>query len=91
MRHVGFVLLLLLALCMALPPSIVFSMNECQLNTSSAAIDECFRNAERSRLIYAGTLVAGLVLSTALHVVGSRWKVLGLMALAVGPWLTLLV
>jgi hypothetical protein len=91
MKHVGFILLLLLALCLALPSGVTWAMNECQLNSTSAAIDACFRNAERRYHLWIGALVAALVLSIGLHLAGSRWKALGLATVAFGPWLVLLV
>lgn len=89
MRHVRFALLVLAALFVALPPSIIFGMNECQLHADPSLAEACFRNAERGWLIYRGTLAAGFVLAIGLHVARSRWEPLGLIALAIGPWLTL--
>ena len=88
MSHIRFALLLLAALCVALPLSVIFAMNECQLHSSPAAVEECFRNAERGRLIYAGTLATGLILAIGLHIASSRSTPLALIALAIGPWLT---
>jgi len=91
MKHARFTLLLLAALCVALPSSIVWAINECQLNDNSAAVDACFRNAERNYHLWIGALLAGLVLSISLHWVGNRWTAVGLVTLAFGPWVVLFV
>ena len=89
MKHAGFILLLLAALCVALPSAIPWAMNECQLNSNAAAVDACFRNATRDSQLWIGALVLGLLLSIGLHLAGSRWTALGLFALACGPRLVL--
>ena len=91
MRHFWFVLLLVVALFIALPPAIVWAMNECQLNPDQLAVEACFKNAKRGRLIYEVTLATGLLLSVGLHIARSRWLLLGLAALAFGPWLTMFI
>jgi len=88
-RHVRFALLLLGALFVALPPSIVFAMNECQLHSDPALAAACFSNAQRGALIFQGTLAGGFVLALGLHLARSRWAPIGLIVLAIGPWFTL--
>jgi hypothetical protein len=89
MRHVRFALLVLAALLVALPPLIVFSMNECQLHPEPSLAAACFGNAERGSLIYHGTLAAGFALAVGLHLAHSKWVPLGLIALGLGPWVAL--
>jgi hypothetical protein len=91
MRHFVFAVLTVLALLIAAPGALVFAMNECQLHGTQAAADECFRNAGGAETLWPAAVVGFLVLSVALHLVGSRWKFAGLAALAIGPWLVLMV
>ncbi len=89
MRHLWFALLLFLAVCVALPPAIGWAMNECQLNLGQAAVDACFRNAERGKLIHLAILGTGLAAAIGLHMARSKLVWLGLAALALGPWLAM--
>ena len=91
MRHFGFIAFVLLALLIAAPGALVWAMNECQLHTSQAAADACFKNAGRGETLWPLAVLGFLVLSVALHLSGSRWKIAGLAALAIGPWLVLTI
>ena len=91
MKHFAFIALALIALLIAAPTAMVWAMNECQLHTSQSAADACFNNANRGKILWQGTVLVALVLSVGLHVLNSRWKFAALAALAVGPWLVLMV
>ena len=91
MKHFVFIALAALALLIAAPGALVWAMNECQLHATQAAADACFKNAGRGETLWLLAVLGFLVLSVALHLSGSRWKVAGLAALAIGPWLVLMV
>src|SRR5687768_5828633 len=78
MRHLGFLVLVVLALLIAAPGALVRAMNECQLHSTQAAADICFKNAGRGETLWPLAVLVFLVLSVALHLLGSQWKFAGL-------------
>ena len=90
-RHIGFLVFLLVALCIATPAAMVWAMNECQLHGTLSAVETCQRAASRRKAVWGLTVAGALIASVLLHMVQSRWRFAALGALACGPWLTMLV
>ena len=80
--------LLICALVVALPLSVVFSMNECQLSQGENAVRACFERSHRGVAVYWGTIATFLATSLILHWRGSRWTAFALSGLAALPWIT---
>ncbi len=91
MRHLGFIVLAALALLIAAPGALVWAMNECQLHSTQAAADECFKNARGAETLWPLAVLGFLALAVVLHVLNSRWRFAALLALAIGPWLVLMI
>jgi hypothetical protein len=89
MRHAAFFGLLILALLIAVPTTLAWTMHECPLERDQIAIEQCFQAADRSAMIWLVTVGGALGSSILLHILRSRWKYAALAALALGPWLTM--
>jgi hypothetical protein len=91
MRHFVFAVLTVLALLIVASGALVWAMNECQLHSTQAAADACFKNASRGETLWPVAVLGSLVLSVALHLFDSRRKFAGLATVAIGPWLVLML
>jgi len=84
-RHVTFILGLLVALAAALPLAFPFFMNECPLAGGQEAIDLCFARNHLAMEVYFGTVLIVGIVAVALHFSRRKWAWLALCAIPVAP------
>lgn len=87
MRSPVFLVYLGTALFAALSMAFPFAMNECQLNRSQVAIQECFSDNSLGTKAYFASLPAFLIASITLNKLRSRWAQASCWGIAVGPFL----
>ena len=86
-RNILFIIGLFAAAFVSLMLSFPLAMNECQLNETQAEIQACFENAQRGSRIHNWVALAFVALTVSLHAWRSRWVALGLIGLAIGPFI----
>lgn len=89
LRHVLFCVGFVVAVLAAMPMTLIFAMNECQLNPTQEMIDECFARNSLGGKVYLGTVVAVALLAVVLHVRCSRWTWLALIMIPIAPVLSI--
>lgn len=89
MRHLQFALLLALALFVAFPTGVVWAMSECSLHET--AMDNCGRNADRAMYVWFIALAASFAAAVYLHLLRSKWRSLGLVAVGCAPLVAVLL
>ena len=79
------------ALCLAVPPLIIFAMPECLRYQTQAQVDACIQRSASGVYLYLGAATLLFVVTCLLQMRSGKWTPLALIGLALGPNLVVVV